>query len=138
MIFTDSQNAITQSESLNEGIMNWNKIGNADLWFQIEDREQLVALVKVKGHSNDKINSYVDYLADINHEYEETNLKLIGKDKKRIREVKDVTHYRLHDIVSYSKKGILDEKKFTDQIYKLKTKLIQMRNILQQGRLEDG
>ncbi len=82
-IFTDSQNAITQSASLNEGIMNWNKIGNADLWFQIEDREQLVALVKVKRHSNDKINSYVDYLADINHEYEETNLKLIGKDKKK-------------------------------------------------------
>ena len=118
-IFTDSENAITQSMSLNEGLINWNKIGNADLWFQIEDKEQLVALVKVKGHSDDRINSYVDYLADLNHVYEEINLKLIGKDKKRVRDVKDVTHYRLHDIVNYSKKGILDEKKFTNQIYKL-------------------
>ena len=47
-IFTDSQNAINELERLNEGILNWNKIGNVDLWCQIADKTQEVAIVKVK------------------------------------------------------------------------------------------
>ncbi len=124
-IFTDSQKAINESERLNEGMLNWNKIGNADLWCPIADKTQEVAIVKVKGHSTDKISAYVDFLADVKHDYEDTNLILKSKEKKKIRDVKNSSHYRLHDIVKYSKKGIINI--FTSKMSKLKCQLIKMR-----------
>ncbi len=76
----------------------------------------------------------MDFLADIKHDYEETNLILKSKQKKKIRDVKDSSHYRLYDIIKYSKKGILNIKKFTSKMSKLKCQLIKMRIMKQQER----
>ena len=88
----------------------------------------MVLLETAKGHSNDKLNEYVDYLTWFKHKYKPTSLKVKGTIFNRTRKPNDVSHYRLYDVVKGIKEKSLNVKKFKKQLHLLKNKLLNVRN----------
>ncbi len=124
IIYTDSDPAIKEFELICDEEVNWNKIGNMDLWSQMYfTGDRNIELRKIKGHSADKINAYVDYLTWQKHKYRDSQLIIQGRLMKRTRLPNDNSHFRLYDIVDGIKKETLDVDKFKNQIKKLKNQL---------------
>ena len=89
----------------------------------INFRTRRMTLKKVEGHSNDKMNEYVDFLTWLKHKYKKTTLKLKGSLLKRTRLPNDIKHYRLYDVVKGISEKKLDMKKFKNRLLELKKQL---------------
>ena len=61
-----------------------------------------IELRKVKGHSADKINAYVDYLTWQKHMYRDSQLTIQGRLMKRTRLPNDKSHFRLSNLASFN------------------------------------
>ena len=122
-IYTDSQVAIDQIDQINDENISWSKIGNIDLWCQLKNvGYRTINLIKVEGHSDDKVNEYVDYLTWQVHKYKPTTLDLKSPIFKR-RKAYDKSHYRLHDVVEGIMDKSLDIDKFKTKVKELKKQI---------------
>ncbi len=75
IVFTDSQTAVDSHAAWISGHKSYDKIEKAYLWSQIKSKERNVEVVKVKGHDKDKLNNFVDRVADLHWNYPQTKLK---------------------------------------------------------------
>ena len=135
-MYTDSQNAIDSFNFYRSGEKNWSKVLCIDLWIQCKNYNRSITLLKVKGHSKDKMNEYVDYLADLSHNYKKSNLKLLSKDGTKRRAPNDISHYRIYDIIYNYINKTLDMDKLENKLKLLELELDKWNKIQLQDEVE--
>ena len=69
--------------------------------------------MKVKGHDSDKLNKFVDQVANLHWNYPYTKLKWIKKKPSRL--VDDINNYRVYNVVDNIRNRILNKERFIEQ-----------------------
>ena len=111
-IYTDSKNAIEAFGRYKDGSVCYSKIESIDLWIQLEKDVEMIELKKVTGHKKDKLNNFVDTVANLVFQYNNSKLKRLKTICKVKRSEQDKSHFRIHDLIKSIKERKLKKKDY--------------------------
>ncbi len=111
-VYTDSQNAIEAFEKYLDGTICYSKIDSIDLWLQLKKNVELIEIMKVDGHKDNKLNNFVDEVAHLGFDYSNSKLKKKGRIITLPRLENDKSHFKIFSLTQAIREKTLKRKDY--------------------------